>query len=78
MNMNYHLPARMQYDFYKNALRPRKRFSKWFKAIPNSADIKIIMDHYSYSSEKARNVLDLFDKDELKALHRLHEKGGKN
>ena len=57
MNMNYHLPARMQYDFYKNALRPRKRFSKWFKAIPDSNDIKIIMDHYGYSSEKAQRCI---------------------
>jgi hypothetical protein len=77
MNMNYHLAPRMQYDFYKNVLRPRKRFSKWFKAIPDSNDVKIIMDHYGYSSEKARDVLDLFSKEELKALHRHHDKGGK-
>mgnify|MGYP001195392374 CR=1 FL=1 len=77
MNMNYHLPARMQYDFYKNVLRPRKRYSKWFKSIPNSSDIEIIMKHYDYSSTKAQNVLDLFSKDQLKELHKHHNTGGK-
>ena len=77
MNIASHLPARMQYDFYKTALRPRKRFSKWFKAIPDSNDIKVIMEHYGYSSQKAQDVLDLFSKDDLKQLHKIHSKGGK-
>jgi len=29
MNINHTLPAKMQYDFYRNIIRPRKRFSKW-------------------------------------------------
>ena len=77
MNINYHLPPRMQYDFYRHSLRPRKRFSKWFKALPDTDDINIIKEHYGYSSEKARDVLDLFSKEDLTSLQSLHSKGGK-
>ena len=77
MNIHSHLPAKMQYDFYRNALRPRKRFSKWFKALPDSDDINIIKEHYGYSSEKAREVLDLFSKEDLVSLHQHRSKGGR-
>ena len=29
MNKNSHLPPKMQYDFYINSVKPRKRFSPW-------------------------------------------------
>ena len=31
MNMNHHLDKDMQYSFYLNSLRKRKRFSSWIK-----------------------------------------------
>ena len=31
MNKNPHLPKRMQYDFFINSVKPRKRFSPWIK-----------------------------------------------
>ena len=77
MNRHAHLPVRMQYDFLRHGIRPRKRFSKWFKAIPNSADVEIIMKHYGYSSERAQEVLHLFSEDQLADLHAQHDRGGK-
>jgi hypothetical protein len=76
MNRYASLPAKMQYDFYRNALRPRKRFSKWFKALPDTKDIEVIKEHYGYSSEKAREVLPLFTPSALAELHKLRDKGG--
>ncbi|MBV32909.1 MAG: DNA polymerase, partial [Porticoccaceae bacterium] len=32
MNVNCHIDNKMQYDFLKNTVRKRKRFSKWLKA----------------------------------------------
>ena len=56
MNRYASLPAKMQYDFYRNALRPRKRFSKWFKALPDTKDIEVIKEHYGYSTPFERNI----------------------
>lgn len=33
MNRHHSLPPKMQYDFYRHAMRPRKRFSKWAKRL---------------------------------------------
>ena len=31
MNINHHIDNRLQFDFFINIVRKRKRFSKWFK-----------------------------------------------
>jgi hypothetical protein len=67
----------MQYDFLRNTIRPRRRFSKWFKAVPDDKDVEVIKEQYGYSSEKAREVLPLFTADALAELHKLRDKGGK-
>jgi hypothetical protein len=77
MNERAHLPAKMQYDFLRHALRPRKRFSKWSKKIDDTNDMKLIMQEYNYSSEKARDALKLFNEDTLVELRNKHNKGGK-
>ena len=77
MNRYAALPARMQYDFLRNTIRPRRRLSKWFKAVPDDKDVEVIKEQYGYSSEKAREVLPLFTADALAELHKLRDKGGK-
>lgn len=77
MNVHYSLPPKMQYDFYRNSLRPRKRFSKWAKAKNDDADIDIIKKHYGYSTEKARDALNLLSKEAVEQLYKKHDTGGK-
>ena len=77
MNRFPSLPARMQYDFFRNTIRPRRRFSKWFQAIPDDRDVEVIKEHYGYSSEKAREVLPLFTPEAIQNLHSLRNKGGR-
>jgi hypothetical protein len=76
MNERAVLPAKMQYDFLRFGLRPRKRFSKWSKKADDSSDVTLIMAEYNYSSDKARDALKLFDADALIELRNRHEKGG--
>lgn len=78
MNRHHALPAKMQYDFLKSAIRPRKRFSKWLKAADDSESIKYIMQEYHYSSEKARQVLSLLTTDQLNTLKQKYDTGGKS
>ena len=77
MNSRPHLDKKMQFEFLKNTIRPRKRFNKWIKADSNS-DIEIIKDYYGYSNDKAKQVLSLFSKDQLEILKENMFKGGRS
>lgn len=77
MNKYASIPKRWQFDFYLNAIKPKKRFSKWAKKDENSDDIKLIMMAYDYSAEKAASVLDLFTEEQLVSLRQHYSCGGK-
>lgn len=77
MNMHASLPPRMQYDFFRNTVRPRRRFSKWFKAMKDSDDLTLIKEHYGYNTERATEALSLFDEESLVELREKCSKGGK-
>lgn len=76
MNKHAHLPHKMQFDFLRFGVSPRKRFSKWAKKPANSDDVEMIMEKYDYSSEKANDALTLFTEDALKELRIKMNKGG--
>ncbi len=76
MNERASLPAKMQFDFYRNGLRPRKRFSKWAKKADDTEDMKLIMVKYGYSADKARDALKLYTEEALLDLRASSEKGG--
>jgi|TARA_R110000851_G_scaffold230898_7_gene383718 hypothetical protein len=75
MNKSYNLDNRLQYDFYINTLRKRKRFSKWFKA-EESIDVDVIKTYYGYSTEKARQVLKILSNEQVNELSKKVSKGG--
>ena len=77
MNRYAHIDSRMQYDFLKQIIRKRKRFSKWNKA-DKLADIEVIKEYYGYSRDKAYQVLPLLSKDKIDHLRKKISKGGRN
>lgn len=77
MNKYASIPKRWQFDFYLNAIKQKKRFSKWAKKDENSDDVKLIMLAYNYSAEKASSVLDLFTEEQLTSLRQHYSCGGK-
>ena len=76
MNIKNHLPSRMQYDFYRNIVSPKRRFSKWGKKEKANNDIKLIQKAYDYSRQKAEAVYPIFTKKQLNELKALYDKGG--
>jgi len=76
MNKCAHIDNRMQYDFLKTAVRPRKRFSKWHKKT-SSDRIDIIKAYYGYSDAKAQAISDLISEATLKEMKERLSKGGK-
>ena len=77
MNKNPHLPKRLQYDFYINSVKPRKRFSPWAKK--DSIDyLEIVKEYYGYNDDKALQALRILTKNQLDYIKKSLSKGGKN
>lgn len=56
MNTRSFLDKKLQYDYFVNSLRPRKRFSKWQK-VEKSEDLETVKEYFGYSSQKAKDAL---------------------
>ena len=77
MNKSSHLPPKMQYDFFINSVKPRKRFSPW--ARKDSIDyLDIVKEYYGYNDDKALQALRILTKDQLDKISYLLRKGGNN
>jgi hypothetical protein len=75
MNRLHLLDNKSQFCYLLNSLRPRKRFSKWFKS-ELEEDVKLISEAYGYSHAKARQVASLFTPDQLNIMREKLQKGG--
>ena len=77
MNKNSHLTNKMQYDFFINSVKPRKRFSPW--ARKDSIDyLDVVKEYYGYNDDKALQALRILTKDQLDTIKKSLSKGGKN
>ena len=77
MNRFIEIPREWQFSFLLNTITRRKRYSKWFKADAKTKEIELVMEYYGYSTEKARNVVDLLSEEQLLAIEGKLNKGGK-
>ena len=76
MNKNHHLDGRLQFDFFINIIKKRKRFSPWLK--PSEIEnLDVIKEYYGYSDEKAKSVLSLFNNKQIENLKQRIYKGGR-
>jgi|TARA_R100000479_G_C6361944_1_gene193392 hypothetical protein len=71
MNRYPDIDHKLQYDFFKNSVRPRKRYAKWQKAEKLHKDIDIIKTAYNYSREKAEAAYNILTKEQLKELRKI-------
>lgn len=76
MNQRSFLDKKLQNDFLINTVRKKKRFAKWKKP-ESSDDLEVVKEYYGYSNEKARQVLPLFNSDQMGQLKQRIFKGGK-
>ena len=75
MNMNHSLPKKMQYDFFINILRVKKRFSPWLRK-DEIKDLDYVKRYYGYSNEKAKQTLTILTKEQLAFIKSKFETGG--
>jgi hypothetical protein len=76
MNMNHQLDKDMQYSFYLNSLRKRKRFSPWLRK-DKVTDLECVKKYYGYSNEKASQALKILTKEQLTFIKKRLDIGGK-
>ena len=75
MNRYHNLDKDMQYSFYLNSVRKRKRFSPWLRK-DKVIDLECVKQYYGYSNEKASQALKILDKQQLNFIKQRLETGG--
>jgi hypothetical protein len=75
MNLNHSLDKDMQYSFYLNSLRKRKRFSPWLRK-DKVTDLECVKQYYGYSNEKASQALKILTKEQLNFIKQRLDTGG--
>ena len=75
MNKYSFLDKDMQYSFYLNTLRKKKRFSPWLRK-EKVTDLEIIKQYYGYSNEKASQALKILTPEQIKFIKQRLDTGG--
>lgn len=77
MNRYHFLDNRLQYEFYLNSIRKKKRFAKWAKADDND-DLTMISEFYQISLSKAKEAIKILSPEQIKTIKDKMEQGIKN
>jgi hypothetical protein len=77
MNMYHQLDKDMQYTFYLNTIRKRKRFSPWIRK-EKISDLECVKSYYGYSNEKASQALKILNRTQLNFIKKKLDIGGQN
>ena len=75
MNKFPNLDKDLQYNFFLNTLRKKKRFSPWLRK-EKVTDLEIIKQYYGYSNEKALNALKILTPDQINFIKQRLDIGG--
>ena len=76
MNKYHFLDKDIQYSFYLNTVRKRKRFSPWLRK-DKIEDLDYVKQYYGYSNEKALQVLKILSNEQINFIKQRLEIGGK-
>ena len=77
MNRFHKVENKLQYDFFINTLRKRKRFSRWQKVETNNV-VLAIKSYFDYSQEKALQALTLLSEKQISDILQKVNKGGRD
>ena len=75
MNKYSFLDKDMQYSFYLNTLRKKKRFSPWLRK-DKVTDLQCVKQYYGYSNEKASQALKILTTQQLDFIKQRLDIGG--
>jgi Bacteriophage clamp loader A subunit len=75
MNRYHFLPKKLQYDFFINSLRTKKRFTPWLRK-DTIKDLDYVKQYYGYSNEKAQQALRILTKEQIDFIKSKLDIGG--
>ena len=75
MNRYPNLDKDMQYSFYLNTLRKKKRISPWLRK-DKVTDLQSVKQYYGYSNEKASQALKILSNEQIAFIKQRLEIGG--
>ncbi len=77
INQLPNVDKKLQFDFLINSLRPRKRFTPWVKAMKVD-NLEYVKEYYGYSNGKAKSALEILSDEQISAIRKKLNKGGRN
>ena len=75
MNLSSHLDSDMQYSFYLNSLRKKRRYSPWLKK-DKAENLDLIKQYFGYNNDKARDALRILTNDQIELIKSKLNTGG--
>ena len=75
MNKYPSLDKKLQYEFYLNSLRKRKRFSPWLRK-DKIKHLEAVRKFYGFSTEKAEQALNILSSEQLDFIYDKLDTGG--
>ena len=76
MNKYHFLDKDLQYKFYLNSLRKKKRFAPWVRK-EKITDLDYVKRYYGYSNEKASQVMKILTPEQISYIKQRLDIGGK-
>jgi hypothetical protein len=77
MNGYHFLPKKVQFDFFINSVRKKKRFGGKWLSKSKINDIEFVKEYYGYSNEKAREALTILSKEQIEGIKKKLNTGGR-
>jgi|TARA_B100000959_G_scaffold235264_1_gene253460 hypothetical protein len=77
MNFHSHLDSKLQFDFFLNTIRPKKRYGKWLKRKKeDNVVLELIKKYCKCSYAKARDYALLLNESQLDIIRQQIDIGG--
>ena len=77
MNGLHFLPKRMQFHYFINSIRIKKRFGGKWLSQTKLKDLELVKEYYGYSNAKAKEALSLLSSDQIDNIKLSLRKGGR-
>tara|TARA_B110000467_G_C18300754_1_gene471207 strand:+ start:1287 stop:1724 length:438 start_codon:yes stop_codon:yes gene_type:complete len=77
MNGYHFLDKKVQFNFYINSIRKKKRFGGKWLSQAKLKNLEYVKEYYGYSNEKAKDALNLLTEEQIELIKISLLKGGR-
>ena len=77
MNGYHFLDKKIQFHFYINSIRKKKRFGGKWLSQAKLKNLEYVKEYYGYSNEKAKDALNILTEEQIELIKNTLSKGGR-